>query len=61
MKTLRTHIEVPISGLHPAKVPPNAFGEFLEQLADVACLLALFFGAFCGMPFALSLLEHFFG
>lgn len=62
MTTLfRTHIEAPISGLHSAKTPPTAFGEFLEQLADITCLLALFFGAFYGMPYALVLLERFFG
>lgn len=55
------HIEPPVKGLHPAKTPPTAFGEFLENLTDIACLLALFFGAFYGMPFALAMLERFFG
>lgn len=55
------HIEAPIAGLHDTKTPPTALGEFLEQLADVACLLALFFGAFYGMPYVLVLLERTFG
>ena len=58
---MKLFIEAPVKGLHDAKTPPTDFGEFLENCADVACLLALFFGAFYGMPFALAMLERVFG
>lgn len=42
-------IEAPIKGLHPAKAPPSAFGEFLEDtLPLIVFVIAI--GAFLWAP-----------
>lgn len=43
---MRTTIEQPIKGLHPAKTPPNGLGEFIETLFGVVFFLMLFWGSF---------------
>ncbi len=43
---MRTTIEQPIKGLHPAKTPPNAFGELIEAIFGMVFFVMLFWGSF---------------
>ena len=47
---MRTTIEAPIKGIHPAKTPPTRLVEFVESAAEIAMLALLFGGALFIMP-----------
>lgn len=40
------HIDPPIKGLHDAKTPPSALGEFIEVLFGMVFFVILFWGSF---------------
>lgn len=43
---MRTTIEAPIKGLHPAKTPPNFLGDLINAALGFVFMASVFWGGF---------------